>query len=832
MIEVKKPVDGRTSGPHYFFCLTKVTMTMVTVACLRRAAVARSASRWPDRRWASSVTSLYSTETNALIGRTLYRQLVRWCKSVGGTDIPLSHLIPPVSLTVPRIDGEALKRLASLPTDERGEYVVSDDIDGDGSDLVRVHRMLPRDAIVGDNLLICPVRRAVPDLVGLIRAVYRINSPGFAAGAKSGDSEADTADGDVNVTQERVNLGFEATRSLNELSEAINRMKQQRIEHTDRSGVQFNVGQVVQHKGDRWRGIVVGWKRGPPPPVQQGPGGGSSLTTKDYGAATEKETNNSAATTIRYDVIIDTGDAHLLGGKRNVDAETGFPLVNQTDLQAVDDPLLLRIRSHWTRNKIDRFDSQTHRFVPNGYVQYEYPADYVAIDASSDDGSSSETDKIANGVIEAVRTFSGHLHKRILEITPSPEARSGTVISSLRERLSAMSSGTLTDPSDVVSLIADDMSLPSLATMHLQQLLEIGMELSEMSWQRRIALKDRERIRFPLGTIVRHKKYGFRGVVVAWDPTPSVDVTRWDGLQDIENPMDQPFYHVIPDKNDCIKAFGGERSFRYVIDGNLEPCPSNQSIIDVPNLDTDEWILNTGTEEWRYDPPDLLKFKYAESMGADEDSIVSAVEFVKKEFSSLYLASRDGDLSESNPLYSMASALSLEKLLELLQELDNLNDTVTIEETLKEMFKAHRCEETRRRLDDGLADLLRGKKEDALQRFSELVQDEPTYAEAHNKKSTCHYMLGQTAESIEAAQASLHLAPLNFQALSGLGLCQYESREYQLAADSFRKSLLINPWSQISSKYVACVDLLAKIDTAKDQTYPWDGDQGENERRP
>jgi hypothetical protein len=155
---------------------------------------------------------------------------------------------------------------------------------------------------------------------------------------------------------------------------------------------------------------------------------------------------------------------------------------------------------------MEKFDSQTNRFVPNEYVQYEYPADYVAADASSDVGSSSETDKIAHGVIEAVRNFAGHLHKRILEITPSPEARSGTVISSLRERLSAISSGTLTDPSDVASLIADDMSLPSLATMHLQQLLEIGMEVSEMSWQRAIALKDKERIRFPLGTIVRHKK--------------------------------------------------------------------------------------------------------------------------------------------------------------------------------------------------------------------------------------------------------------------------------------------------------------------------------------
>ena len=497
---------------------------------MRRAVAARPASfQWPARRWASSTASssvggggddtngLYSTDTNSLIGRTLYRQLMRWCKTVGGTDIPMSHLIPPVSLTAPRIDGEALKRLASLPTNERGEYIVGassrDDADdgskGDQQDLIRIHNMLPRDAIVDDNLLICPVRRAVPDLIGLIRAVYRINSPNFAATAGEGAAASPASPSDI---KERVNLGFEATRSLNELTEVINHMNQQRNDHKDRSGVDFHVGQVVQHKGDRWRGIVVGWRRGPPPAQMQGPGGGSSLTTKDYGSPAENDGN--ATTAVRYDVIIDTGDANLLGGKRSVDAETGFPVVNQVDLQAVDDPLLVRVRSHWTSSKMDRFDPQTSRFVPNDFVRYEYPADCDEGMTSNEGSPSSatETDEIATSVIEAVRDFAGHLHKNILEMTPNPETRSSTVISSLRERLLAISSGTLTDPSDVASLMTDNMSVTSLAAMHLQQVLEIGLEVSEMSWQRHIALKDKERIRFPLGTIVRHKKYGFRGV--------------------------------------------------------------------------------------------------------------------------------------------------------------------------------------------------------------------------------------------------------------------------------------------------------------------------------
>jgi hypothetical protein len=62
---------------------------------------------------------------------------------------------------------------------------------------------------------------------------------------------------------------------------------------------------------------------------------------------------------------------------------------------------------------------------------------------------------------------------------------------------------------------------------------------------------------------------------------PVYDVTHWDGLQHIENPEQHPFYTIIPDPSDTMAAFGGERSWRYVCEENLEPCPIENRNIDV-----------------------------------------------------------------------------------------------------------------------------------------------------------------------------------------------------------------------------------------------------------
>lgn len=94
---------------------------------------------------------------------------------------------------------------------------------------------------------------------------------------------------------------------------------------------------------------------------------------------------------------------------------------------------------------------------------------------------------------------------------------------------------------------------------------------------------------------------------------PAYEVTHWDGLQHIDDPEKHPFYHVIPDPNDTMVAFGGERAWRYVCEANLEACP-----IESRNIDVDlepEWSYDA--IEGKYVPPDDLVFRHGGQLNDD-----------------------------------------------------------------------------------------------------------------------------------------------------------------------------------------------------------------------
>lgn len=154
--------------------------------------------------------------------------------------------------------------------------------------------------------------------------------------------------------------------------------------------------------------------------------------------------------------------------------------------------------------------------------------------------------------------------------------------------------------------------------------------------------------------------------------------------------------------------------------------------------------------------------------------------------------------------------LPLHKFLELLQNTERLDDAIAIEETIKEMWKAHCSQDLRKQLDIGIADVLRGKVREALDIFKGLTTKDEHYAEAWNKVAACEYMLGNMQSSLDAAERALDLMPTHFQALNGVGLCHFDEGKYDLAAESFEKSIDLDPWSPVSSKLAACADMISK----------------------
>jgi len=88
--------------------------------------------------------------------------------------------------------------------------------------------------------------------------------------------------------------------------------------------------------------------------------------------------------------------------------------------------------------------------------------------------------------------------------------------------------------------------------------------------------------KFEIGAPVRHRKYGFRGVIFDVDPIFNNTDEWWENIpEDVRPRKDQPFYHLLAETPEP------ERSpyIAYVSEQNLVPEDDDEDPIDHPELD-------------------------------------------------------------------------------------------------------------------------------------------------------------------------------------------------------------------------------------------------------
>ena len=80
--------------------------------------------------------------------------------------------------------------------------------------------------------------------------------------------------------------------------------------------------------------------------------------------------------------------------------------------------------------------------------------------------------------------------------------------------------------------------------------------------------------------------------------------------------------------------------------------------------------------------------------------------------------------------------------------------------------------------------------------FSQIILEDPKWAEAWNKRATVLYMLGRYEQSQNDINKVLKLEKRHFGALSGQGLVQTELKNYEKAINSFKEVQKIYPSMQ------------------------------------
>lgn len=138
-------------------------------------------------------------------------------------------------------------------------------------------------------------------------------------------------------------------------------------------------------------------------------------------------------------------------------------------------------------------------------------------------------------------------------------------------------------------------------------------------------------------------------------------------------------------------------------------------------------------------------------------------------------------------------AADLDALFAQLRTSKNAASARTIIEQIWECWIYHDDPDIRVLMDQGLLDIENQRYEQALKTFDDVLERDPDFAEAWNKRATVRYLLGQYAGSVRDIKRVLALEPRHFGALSGLGTIYLIIANDRGAVDAFEAVLALNP---------------------------------------
>jgi tetratricopeptide (TPR) repeat protein len=86
--------------------------------------------------------------------------------------------------------------------------------------------------------------------------------------------------------------------------------------------------------------------------------------------------------------------------------------------------------------------------------------------------------------------------------------------------------------------------------------------------------------------------------------------------------------------------------------------------------------------------------------------------------------------------------------------------------------------------------------------LSDLIQDQPDFAEAWNRRAVLYYLQGEYHKSLADCQRVLALNAVHFGALHGMGLCYAALKQYRPAIQAFRRALEVQPYALTNQRLI------------------------------
>lgn len=163
-----------------------------------------------------------------------------------------------------------------------------------------------------------------------------------------------------------------------------------------------------------------------------------------------------------------------------------------------------------------------------------------------------------------------------------------------------------------------------------------------------------------------------------------------------------------------------------------------------------------------------------------------------------------------NKLNAENRSNQLNKLFNELK-IDNVALVYGTEQKIWEIWSTHPTDQLLTlRLDEG-SKLVRDKQLlKAVEIFSEVIDKDPAWAEAWNKRATVLYMLGDYEGSQNDIDKVLSLEERHFGALAGQGLVNIKLENYEKAIESYKRAQEIYPAMQSPKTMIKQIEKLIK----------------------
>jgi tetratricopeptide (TPR) repeat protein len=95
-----------------------------------------------------------------------------------------------------------------------------------------------------------------------------------------------------------------------------------------------------------------------------------------------------------------------------------------------------------------------------------------------------------------------------------------------------------------------------------------------------------------------------------------------------------------------------------------------------------------------------------------------------------------------------------------------------------------------------------GETTEAEKVLTQLIEEQPDFAEAWNRRAFLYYSIGDYQKSLADCQMVVNLNAVHFGALHGMGLCYAALGKYREAIQAFQRALLIQPYSVVNQKLI------------------------------